>query len=430
MTAPLGKMAPLDIPNLTAGTPYKIDKNTPTLFRPLTIRSVTLRNRICVSPMCLYSTASSGPQKGVMTPLYITTIGHNVFNGAALAMIEATGVQPNGRITPHCPGLWNDAQQKGLQDLASFIHSQGGLCGVQLSHAGRKSSTQPPLVAHHMGKSSARAEMEDDGWPDDVLAPSGGEEMSFDGKGLDSSGGYHVPKSMTENQIKELVANYASAAKRAVKAGVDILEIHAAHGYLVNQFLSPITNRRTDKYGGSFENRTRLLLEILSAVREVIPSKMPLFVRLSGEDWMKRTNIGKELGSWDEESAIRLAKLLPGFGVDLVDVSSGGNCYEAEYNVFDGGEKHTAIASRVKTALLVAKSNLLVGTVGLITQAKQARDLVQGGPTGGAGVDIVSIGRQFLREPNWVLKAADELGVDIAWPLQLQRLRPAGGARI
>lgn len=423
-------MTPPNIANISAGTPYTIDKNTPTLFRPLTIRSVTLRNRICVSPMCLYSTMSSGPQKGVMTPLYITTIGHNVFNGAALAMIEATGVQPNGRITPHCPGLWNDAQRKALQDLASFIHSQGGLCGVQLSHAGRKSSTQPPLVAHQLGKSSARAETEDDGWPDDVLAPSEGEEMSFDGKGLDPSGGYHVPKSMTEDEIKKLVANYARAAKRAVNAGVDIIEIHAAHGYLVNQFLSPITNRRTDQYGGSFENRTRLLLDILSAVRAVIPGKMPLFVRLSGEDWMTHTKIGKELGTWDEESAIRLAKLLPKFGVDLVDISSGGNCYEAEYNVFDGGEKHTAIASRVKTALLEAKSNLLVGTVGLITQAKQARDLVQGGPTGGVGVDIISIGRQFLREPNWVLKAADELGVDIAWPLQLQRLRPAGGARI
>lgn len=365
-----------------------------------------------------------------MTPLYITTIGHNVFNGAALAMIEATGVQPNGRITPRCPGLWNETQQKALQNIADFIHSQGGLCGVQLSHAGRKSSTQPPLVANELGKSSARAEAEDGGWPDDVLAPSGGSELSFDGKGLDPSGGYHIPKAMTEAQIEKLIANYASSAKRAVSAHLDVIEIHAAHGYLVNQFLSPVTNRRTDKYGGSFENRTRLLKDIISAVRAVIPSSMPLFARLSAEDWMKHTEIGKRLGTWDEDSAIQLAKLLPDLGVDLVDITSGGNCYEAEFNVFDGGEQSTAIASRVKSALLEENSPLLVGTVGLITQAKQARDLVQGGPTGGAGVDIVSIGRQFLKEPNWVLKAAEELGVDIAWPLQLQRLRPSGGSRI
>jgi 2,4-dienoyl-CoA reductase-like NADH-dependent reductase (Old Yellow Enzyme family) len=365
-----------------------------------------------------------------MTSLYITTIGHNIFNGAALAMIEATGVQPNGRITPRCPGLWNDTQQKALQGVADFIHSQGGLCGVQLSHAGRKSSTQPPLIANQLGKSSARAGIEDGGWPDEVLAPSGGEDLSFDGKGSNPSGGYHIPRAMTEAEIKELVANYAASAKRAVSANVDVIEIHAAHGYLVNQFLSPITNRRTDKYGGSFENRTLLLREIISAVRAVIPSTVPVFVRLSAEDWMAHNEVGKRLGTWDEKSAIRLAKILPDLGVDLVDISSGGNCYEAEFNVFDGGEKHTAIASRVKSVLLAAKSPLLVGTVGLITQAKQARDLVHGGSTGGAGVDIISIGRQFLKEPNWVLKAADELGVDVAWPLQLQRLRPAGGARI
>lgn len=413
---------------VTAGTPYKIDQNTPTLFRPLSIRAVTLRNRICVSPMCMYSTAPTGPQQGVFTPLYITTIGHNVFKGAALAMLEATGVHPNGRITPFCPGLWNDAQQRGLQSIVEFIHSQGGLCGIQLSHAGRKSSTQPPLIASQLGKSSARAGKEDYGWPDDVLAPSGGEELSFDGKGSDPSGGYHVPKAMTESEINDLIANYTSAAKRAVNAKVDVIEIHAAHGYLINQFLSPITNRRTDKYGGCFENRIRLLLEVIGAVREVIPKSMPLFVRLSAEDWMEHTEVGKRFGSWNEESTIRLAKLLPDYGVDLVDISSGGNCYEASFNVFDGGEKHTAIASRVKHALQAANSNLLVGTVGLITQAKQARDLVQGGPTGGPGVDIISIGRQFLKEPDWVLKVGEELGIDIAWPEQLQRLRSTWGA--
>lgn len=423
-------MASAKAADISAGTPYKLEKNTPTLFHPLKIRSITLRNRICVSPMCMYSTASSGPLTGAMTSLYITTIGHNVFNGAALAMIEATGIQPNGRITPRCPGLWNDTQQQALQNVADFLHSQGGLCGVQLSHAGRKASTQPPLIAQEFGKSSVRAGSEDGGWPDDVVAPSGGEEFSFDGKGMDPSGGYHVPKALSQAEIGEIITNYASSAKRAVDAHVDVIEIHAAHGYLVNQFLSPISNRRTDQYGGSFENRTRLLKEIIVAVRGVIPSTMPVFVRLSAEDWMSHTEIGQRLGTWDEESAIQLAKTLPHLGVDLVDITSGGNFYEAEFNVFDGGERHKPIASRVKRALLAGNVPLLVATVGLITQSKQAEYLVSGGPTGGAGVDAIFIGRQFLKEPNWVLRAADELGVDIAWPAQLRRLQPSRGARI
>ncbi|KAJ5999345.1 hypothetical protein N7451_007155 [Penicillium sp. IBT 35674x] len=415
---------------ITAGTPYKIDENTPELFRPLQIRSITLRNRICVSPMCLYSIASSGPLTGVMTPLYITTIGHNVFKGAALAMIEATGVQPNGRITPHCPGLWNDAQEQGLRPLVDFIHSQGGLCGVQLSHAGRKSSTQPPLVAQDLGKSSARAPKEDDGWPDDVLGPSGGAENSWDGKGLDPSGGYHVPKEMTESEIKDLVSNYAKSARRAVNAGVDVVEIHAAHGYLINQFLSPVTNRRTDRYGGSFENRIRLLIEVIVAVRAVIPEKMPVFVRVGVTDWLENTEIGRKFGTWTIESTIQLARLLPDLGVDLIDVSSGGNHYQAQFNVFDGGDKHTEMALKVKQVLKAEGSKLLVGTVGLITEAKQARDLVQGSLLRGPGVDIISVGRQFLREPDWVLKVASELGVDVAWPVQLQRLRPGPNSKI
>ncbi|KAL2815739.1 NADH oxidase [Aspergillus granulosus] len=411
------------------GTPQTIDENTPNLYRPLTIRSVTLRNRICVSPMCLYSTASSGPLQGVVTPLYITTIGHNVFKGAALAMIEATGVQPNGRISPHCPGLWNDRQQHALKSLADFIHSQGGLCGVQLSHAGRKASTLPPLAAARLGKSSARANLEDGGWPADVVAPSGG--LSWDNKGGDDpSGGYHVPREMTKQEIKELVSNYATAAERAVNAGVDVVEIHAAHGYLIHQFLSPLTNRRTDEYGGGFENRVRLLLEVTRAVRAVIPAGMPVFVRISVTDWMEDTNIGKELGSWNVESTVRLAKMLPDLGVDLLDVSSGGNHHQARFNVFDGGDKHTAIARRIKQSLIAGDQNLLVGTVGMITEPGQARDLVQSDQQGEPGVDIISLGRQFLHEPNWVLKAAAELGVDVVWPAQIERIRPTSASRI
>lgn len=415
---------------ITAGTPLTVDENTPDLFRPLSIRSVTLRNRICVSPMCMYSIASSGPLTGVMTPLYITTIGHNVFKGAALAMIEATGIQSNGRITPHCPGLWNDAQQNGLKTIVDFIHTQGGLCGVQLSHAGRKSSTQPPLVAQQLGKSSARALKEEGGWPDDVLGPSGGVEHSWDGKGLDPAGGYHIPREMTEVEIQEVVSNYAKAAQRAVKAGIDIVEIHAAHGYLINQFLNPVTNRRTDRYGGSFENRVRLLLETIGAVRAVIPNSMPLFVRINCTDWTEETEAGKRFGSWTEECTLQLIRMLPRLGVDLVDISSGGNHHSAKFNVFDGGHNHTAMAVRIRKTLQDEGNEILIGTVGLITEANQARDLVQGDAKRGPGVDIISVGRQFLKEPDWVLKVAAELGVEVAWPVQLERLRPGPLARI
>jgi 2,4-dienoyl-CoA reductase-like NADH-dependent reductase (Old Yellow Enzyme family) len=411
------------------GTPRVIDDNTPDLFRPLTIRAITLRNRICVSPMCLYSTASHGPKQGVLTPLYITTIGHNVFKGAALAMLEATGVQPNGRISPHCPGLWNSTQQHALKNLTDFIHSQGGLCGVQLSHAGRKASTLPPLAAARLGKSSARATVEEGGWPDDVVGPSGG--LSWDGKTNDDpSGGYYVPREMTKQDIEELISNYASAAERAVDAGVDVVEIHAAHGYLIHQFLSPLTNRRNDEYGGGFDNRVRLLLEVIRAVRGRVPATMPVFVRISVTDWMEDTRLGRELGSWDEESTVRLVKMLPALGVDLVDISSGGNHHLARFNVFDGGEKHTATARRLKQSLVSQGASMLVGTVGMITQAEQARDLVQRGGQGQPGVDIVSIGRQFLRQPDWVLNAAAEIGVHVVWPAQIERIRPGPTARI
>lgn len=411
------------------GTPRVIDDSTPDLFRPLKIRSLSLRNRICVSPMCLYSTAAHGPQQGVLTPLYITTIGHNVFKGAALAMLEATGVQPNGRISPHCPGLWNSTQQQALKTLTDFIHSQGGLCGVQLSHAGRKASTLPPLAAARLGKSSARATVEDGGWPDDVVGPSCG--LSWDGKTNDDpAGGFYVPREITKQEIEQLISNYASAAERAVDAGVDVVEIHAAHGYLIHQFLSPLTNRRNDEYGGGFDNRVRLLLEVIRAVRGRVPATTPVFVRISVTDWMEDTRLGSELGTWDEESTVRLVTMLPALGVDLVDISSGGNHPLAHLNVFDGGEKHTAIARRLKQSLVSQGVSMLVGTVGMITRAEQARDLVQGGEHGQPGVDIVSIGRQFLRQPDWVLNAAAEIGVDVVWPAQIERLRPGPTARI
>ncbi|KAI1016157.1 hypothetical protein LB504_009278 [Fusarium proliferatum] len=404
----------------STGTAKKLEPDTPTIFRPLKIRGITLRNRICVSPMCHYSCAASGPQTGVLTPLYYTTIGHYAFRGAALVMLEATGVTPNGRISVNCPGIWNDAQRDALKNLADFVHSQGGLIGLQLGHAGRKASTLAPWVATRLGQGSARADESQGGWPNDVVGPSGGSDFAWDGKASqDPKGGFWEPREMSIGEISDLVRSFAKAAERAVWAGVDVLEVHVAHGYLLHQFVSPITNQRKDKYGGSFENRIRLVLEIIQAVRGVIPESMPLFVRISATDWMEHSTLGKKLGSWDVPSTIRLAKLLPDLGVDVLDVSSAGNHPQAAHSVFDAGKEHAAIAARVKEALERAGKRMIIGTVGEITDAFQARDLVQDGASG--SVDLISVGRQFLKEPGWVLKAAQELGVDVAWPQFISR---------
>ncbi|CVL05305.1 related to flavin oxidoreductase [Fusarium mangiferae] len=404
----------------STGTAKKLEPDTPTIFRPLKIRGITLRNRICVSPMCHYSCAASGPQTGVLTPLYYTTIGHYAFRGAALVMLEATGVTPNGRISVNCPGIWNDAQRDALKNLADFVHSQGGLIGLQLGHAGRKASTLAPWVATRMGQGSARADESQGGWPNDVLGPSGGSDFVWDGKASqDLKGGFWEPREMSIDDISDLVRSFAKAAERAVWAGVDVLEVHVAHGYLLHQSVSPITNQRKDKYGGSFENRIRLVLEIIQAVRGVIPDSMPLFVRISATDWMEHSTLGKKLGSWDVPSTIRFAKLLPDLGVDVLDVSSAGNHPQAAHSVFDAGKEQAAIAARVKEALERAGKRMIIGTVGEITDAFQARDLVQDGAEG--SVDLISVGRQFLKEPGWVLKAAQELGVDVAWPQFISR---------
>lgn len=403
------------------GTVTDYNEGTPTIFRPLKIRGITLRNRICVSPMCHYSCAPSGAQTGVLTPLYFTTIGHYAFKGAALAMIEATGICPAGRISVNCPGLYNDAQQNGLKAVADFVHAQGGLIGVQLSHAGRKGSTQAPWVALRQGKSSVRADIVHGGWPNDVVGPSGGQEQSWDGKRDDDpTGGYWAPREMSGAEIGILVADFAKAAERAVAAGADVVEIHASHGYLLHQFLSPITNRRNDDYGGSFDNRIRVVIEVIQAVRAAIPNAMPLFVRISATDWMEQTELGKRLGSWDLKSTIRFARLLPELGVDVLDVSSAGNHPQAAYTVFNAGRQQAEMAGAVRKEVADSEQRLLIGTVGEITGAKQAHDMVQNVPTG-AQADLISVGRAFLRDPSWVMKVAEELGVNAAWPTQIAR---------
>lgn len=371
--------------------------------------------------MCHYSCAPRGAQTGVLTPLYFTTIGHYAFKGAALAMIEATGVCPTGRISVNCPGLYNNAQRDGLRAIVDFVHAQGGMIGVQLSHAGRKSSTQAPWVALGLGKSSVRAGPIHGGWPEDVVGPSGGAQFSWDGKRDDDpTGGYWAPRELSRAEIGTLVNDFANAAKLAVAAGIDVVEIHASHGYLLHQFLSPIINRRQDDYGGSFENRIRVVIEIIQAVRAIIPDQMPLFVRISATDWMEQTELGKSLGSWTLDDTIRFSKLLPDLGVDVLDVSSAGNFPQAAYNVFNAGQQQAEMAGIVRKALAESGQKLLIGTVGEITDAKQAHGIVQDTPAG-AHADIISVGRAFLRDPSWVMKVAEELGVDAAWPTQIAR---------
>jgi 2,4-dienoyl-CoA reductase-like NADH-dependent reductase (Old Yellow Enzyme family) len=425
------------------GVPFTPSASTPTLFTPLKVRSKTLRNRIVVAPMCQYSTAPSGPDVGKLTDYHIATLGHYALKGAGLVFIEATGVQPNGRITPNCPGLWDDAQTDSVRRVSDFIKSQGALSGIQLAHAGRKSSTMPPWVASSFKRPSIRAEESAGGWPDNVVGPMGGSEDSWDGKGLADDGGFYPPRQLSVEDIKETVDAFGQSARRAVEAGIDVIEIHAAHGYLIHQFLSPITNRRTDRYGGSFENRIRILVETIQAVRKQIPEGMPLFLRVSSTEWMEESDLAKQYGSWDVESTIQLSRLLPELGVDLLDVSSGGNHPQQRINMFASKDYQTKIASQIRQTMKAANLSLLIGAVGLITEAEQARDIVedrasdrsigeeaaaakamtdaQGGKSPMA--DIILVARQFMREPEWVLKVGWKLGVDVAWPSQFLRVR-------
>jgi 2,4-dienoyl-CoA reductase-like NADH-dependent reductase (Old Yellow Enzyme family) len=400
--------------------------------------------------MCQYSTAESGPNIGALTPYHISTLGHYALKGAALVFIEATGVQPNGRISPNCPGLWSDDQIPGVKAVADFIHAQGALVGMQLAHAGRKASTTSPWVASRFNKASVRADAEAGGWGDNVVGPSGGEAFTWDGlSSTDPEGGFYAPRELSQTDIDELVQAWADAAIRSVKAGIDVIEIHGAHGYLISQFLSPVTNQRTDKYGGSFENRTRLLIDIVKAIRAVIPETMPLFLRVSSTEWLEETDVGKKHGSWDVASTIELTKIVSKLGVDFLDVSSGGNHPAQRINMFRSADYQTKIAAQIRKELRASGSQILIGAVGLITEAEQARGIVEGSISGapnenestikgeaeaakaitevnGSGepmADAVLVARQFMREPEWVLKVAHQLGVDVAWPSQFDRVR-------
>ncbi|KAH8158920.1 hypothetical protein CIB48_g9326 [Xylaria polymorpha] len=380
----------------------------PTLFQPLKIKGMTLQNRIVVSPMCQYSA-----DDGHLTDWHFSHLSQFILRGSALTIVEATAVLPNGRISPQDSGLWKDSQIAPLKRIVDFAHSQGQKIGIQLGHAGRKASTLASwLVPRGHG---ALASKEQGGWEDNVWAAS---PTSY------AENSYATPKEMTIQEIRDFVKAFQDAARRSVEAGFDVIEIHGAHGYLFTQFLSPITNQRTDEYGGSFDNRVKLLFEVIAAVGEVIPPTTSLFLRISATEWMEHA----DGPSWTLEDTIRLAKMLPGTGIDLLDVSSGGNNAAQKINVHPYYQIN--LASQVREALRKDDLSLLIGAVGMITTAEMARDIVQEGDGQVPKADLVLIGRQFLREPEFPLRAAHQLGVEVHWPNQYHRAGWAKNTKI
>ncbi|KAI0136302.1 NADPH dehydrogenase [Xylariales sp. AK1849] len=411
--------------NPPAGTALDPDK-APTLFKPLKIRDMTLHNRFVVSPMCQYSA-----EDGHLTDWHFSHLSQFIIRGNALTIVEASSVTPNGRITPEDSGLWKDSQIEPLKRIATFAHSQGQKIGIQLAHAGRKASTVAPWLAPKTGGSSAVATPELGGWPGNVWAPS---PIKF-------ADAFAEPKEMTAEDIQSLIQGFKDASVRAVKAGFDMVEIHGAHGYLITEFLSPLSNKRTDKYGGSFENRTRLLFEVIEAVRSVVPEGFPVFLRISATEWMEWD--GEP--SWTIDDSVKLAKLLPAAGIDLLDVSSGGN--NAKQKIELHPYYQVSLAGQIRDALKEEGIELLIGAVGLITEAEMARSIVQENTkpndaqaTGTIEIeqesgqktqaDLVLLARQLLREPEFPLRVAHQLGVEVAWPNQYHRAGWQKGQRI
>jgi len=353
------------------------------LLNALKIRGVTLRNRIAVSPMCQYSSTD-----GFASDWHLVHLGSRAVGGAAIVFTEASAVLPEGRISPQDLGIWKDEHIEPLARIVRFVRGQGALAGMQLAHAGRKGSTHRPWETP-----GAIAESEG-GWK--PVAPSA---IPFDPK-------YAMPSALDKSGIQKVVQGFGTAARRALDAGFQVIEIHAAHGYLIHEFLSPLSNQRTDSYGGSFENRTRLLREVVSAVRKVWPETNPLFIRISATDWVE--------GGWDVAQSVELAKQLHPLGVDLIDCSSGGNVPYAKIPVGPGYQ--VPFAEEVRR-----KANILTGAVGMITSAAQADSILREGKA-----DIVLLAREFLRQPYWPLAAGRELEEEIAWPVQYVRAAPQG----
>jgi 2,4-dienoyl-CoA reductase-like NADH-dependent reductase (Old Yellow Enzyme family) len=352
---------------------------TASLFESLTLRSVTMRNRIGVSPMCQYSSTD-----GFANDWHLVHLGARAVGGAGLVIAEATAVTPEGRISPQDLGLWQDEQVKMLARITRFIREQGAVAGIQLAHAGRKASVEVPW------RGGAPLAPGVGGWSP-IVAPSA---VPFGSRS-------QVPEALDADGIRRIVDAFRDAARRSLDAGFQVIELHGAHGYLLHEFLSPLANRRTDEYGGSFENRVRFVLEVTGAVRSVWPDTLPLFMRLSATDWVD--------DGWDVEQSAELARLLGARGVDLIDCSSGGIIPGVKIPVGPGYQ--VSLAQRVR-----AVSGVPTAAVGLITSAQQADAVVRSG-----SADMVLLARQLLRDPYWPLRAARELGVALEWPAQYQR---------
>jgi 2,4-dienoyl-CoA reductase-like NADH-dependent reductase (Old Yellow Enzyme family) len=354
------------------------------LFDPLTIRDITFANRVFVSPMCQYSSSD-----GYANDWHLVHLGSRAVGGAGLVLTEASAVLPEGRISPQDLGIWMDGHMEPLARIVRFIHEQGSVAGMQLAHAGRKASTYRPWEGNGMIPESAG------GWKK-VVAPS---PVAF-------ADHYPLPQALTGDGIQEVVNAFAEAARRACEAGFRVIEIHAAHGYLIHEFLSPLSNRRSDPYGGSFENRTRMLGEVVSAVRRVWPERAPLFVRISATDWVD--------GGWDIQQSVELARQLKSLGADLIDCSSGGNVPQAKIPVGPGYQ--TPFAEQIRR-----EASIMTGAVGMITSSSQAEHIVAQGQA-----DAVLLAREILRQPYWPLHAARELGQTTSWRVQYLRAAAEG----
>jgi len=348
------------------------------LFETFRLRNIEFRNRIWVSPMCQYSS-----DDGMPTDWHFVHLGSRAVGGAGLVFVEATAVSPEGRISPQDSGIWSDAHADAFKRITSFIKSQGAVAGIQLAHAGRKASTAAPWIG------GLKVDENKGGWQ--TVAPNA---LSF-------ADDYPNPREMTKSDIEKATNDFAAAAKRSAEAGFEVIEVHAAHGYLCHQFLSPLSNKRTDEFGGSLENRLRFPLQIAKAVRENVPQNLPVFVRISATDWTD--------GGWDLEQSIAFCKELKKLEIDLIDVSSGGNVPDAKIPV--GPNYQVPFAAAIREEVQIATA-----AVGMITEAKQAEEILQKGEA-----DAILMAREFLRDPYFALHAAGELGEKSDAPKQYGR---------
>ncbi len=352
----------------------------PNLFSPLKIKNIELRNRIAVSPMCEYSS-----EDGFANDWHLVHLGSRAVGGAGLIITEATAVSPEGRISPGDLGIYKDEHIEKLKQITDFIHAHGAVAGVQLAHAGRKASHQRPWEGGAQIHSTAPG-----GWKS--VAPSA----------VPFTDAEEAPLALDKAGVEKVKADFKAAAARALKAGFKVIELHGAHGYLIHEFLSPISNKRTDEYGGSFENRIRFLLEVIAAVKEVWPGENLLFVRISATDWTE--------GGWTSDDSVALAEILKDKGIDLIDCSSGGNVATAKIPVGPGYQ--------VQLSEAVRTTGILTGAVGLITEPLQADSIIQNGHA-----DVVFLAREMLRDPYFPLRAAHELGHEVKWPVQYERAK-------